>query len=145
MKNCNRRAIGLAAGLSGLASLCLMLAACGPSQPTTAVIAQQTPAGSPVRCGLEVRKADNRVLHIVCEATSPFTLTDVVLNAGLCATPFDEDVSLTDVDDDPRFENSLALKRAYSTREKFALVLPRDCELTEYLVASERGEWTFKR
>ena len=107
--------------------------------------AQATPAGSPVRCGLEVRKEDGKVLHIVCEATAAYRLKDVVLNGGLCATPFDEDVSLADVDDDPRYENSSAVKRAYAVGEKFALVLPRGCEVSEYIVASDQGEWTFKR
>jgi len=127
------------------AALTLALGACGPGKPSSDLVAQAVPAGSPVRCALDIRKADNRVEHIVCEATSDFTLTDVVLNGGLCATPFDEDVSLADVDDDPRYENSSAVKRPYKTGERIALVLPRGCVLTQYIVVSNKGEWTFNR
>ena len=127
------------------AALALALGACGPGKPSSDLVAQAVPAGSPVRCALDVRKADNRAAHIVCDVTADFILNDVVLNGGLCATPFDEDVSLADADDDPRYENSSAVKRPYKAGERIALVLPRDCALTQYIVVSDKGEWAFNR
>ncbi len=129
--------------LTALVVCSIGVTACGPS--ALKLQGQATPAGSPVRCGLDISPS-GKVRHIGCKVEQPgFELTDVVLNGGTCASPFDEDSSLSDVDDDPTHQNSSAVKRAYKPDETFNLVLPAECTLVRYQIITPVGKWDFVR
>ena len=67
------------------------------------------------------------------------------MNDGTCASLFDEDPSLSDVDDDPTHQNSSAVKRTYKPGETFNLVLPAECTLVRYRIITPVGKWDFVR